>query len=88
MGGRMLHRHQQPGWLSRAEVGKIVQACLCVHVCNLFSCMVGGRWLRFHKLYLTDNYTKTNCALPYPSPCMATSRFWGEGCARQQGAAQ
>lgn len=37
-------------------------------VCNLFSCMVGGRWLRLHKLYLTDNYRKTNCALPSPSP--------------------
>lgn len=29
---------------------------------------------RLHKLYLTDNYTETNCAQPYPSPSMATSR--------------
>lgn len=48
--------------------------CLQGPVCNLFSCRVGGRWPRLHKLYLTDNYTKTNCARPYPSPSVATSR--------------
>lgn len=56
--------------------------CLQVHACNLFSCRVGGRWPRLHKLYLTDNYTETNCARPYPSPSMATSRrcvWWREG---------
>lgn len=57
--------------------GKIVPSvspCACVQFIFLHG---WGRWLRLHKLYLTDNYAKTNCALPYPSPSLATSGLCG-----------
>ena len=75
---RVAPRDEPAAWCRAASC----HPCLQVHACNLFSCRVGGRWPRLHKLYLTDNYTETNCTRPYPSPSMATSRrcvWWREG---------
>lgn len=67
MGGQ-LFRYHRPGlaWRELSRPGSRRQERVfhvSVHACNLFSCKAKRRWLGFHKVYLTDNYTKTNCAM-------------------------